>query len=53
MTRQTGQGDVQVTEKRVDKDDFDETSDFCDFGYVLTAPAKVSDTAQSAPKHPT
>ena len=53
MTRQTGQGDVQVAEKTVETDDFDETSDLCDFGYVLTGPAKVPDAAQSAPKHPT
>ena len=51
MTRQTGQGDVQVTEKKAESDDFDESSDLCDFGYVLTGPAKVPDVP-SAPKHP-
>jgi len=53
MTRQTGQGDVQVTEKKSDSDDFDETSDLCDFGYVLTGPAKTPGAVDQPPKHPT
>ena len=52
MTRQTGQGDVQVTEKQADTDDFDETSDLCDFGYVLTPPQKPAGAEKPA-KHPT
>ncbi len=53
MTRQTGQGDVQVTEKQADADDFDETSDLCDFGYVLTVPQKPPGAADQPAKRPT
>jgi hypothetical protein len=47
-------GDIQRgSEKGTEKDDFDETSDLCDFGYVLFAPPLLAQTRQPIADQPT